>query len=315
MQVYNFKAGYYEPQGGYRCFIPNSINHEWILADAELESALADANRMLGSLNAYAQLVPSVDKFLDLYIAKEATTSSKIEGTRTEIDEIFLPSSAISAEQHADWQEVKNYIDALAHAMSQLEQLPLSSRIIRSTHRILIDGVRGKNKQPGEFRRSQNWIGGATIKQARFIPPPANAVADLISDIEYFIHNKAIRVPELIKIGIVHYQFETIHPFLDGNGRTGRLLISLQLLEAGYLKYPVLYLSDYIERNRSEYYERLDKVRTENDLRSWLLYFLRGIKEVSRESADTMQAIIHLREEVQGYIASFGKLQKNATTL
>lgn len=312
MHIKDFTAGYYEPQGGYKAFVPNSINHDWILADGELEQALALANRKIGALDAFAGLVPSIDKFIDLHIAKEATTSSKIEGTRTNIEEAFLPQGEVQVNLQDDWQEVTNYIKAMNFAISSLSELPLSSRLIRQAHQILLDGVRGNFKQPGEFRRSQNWIGGATLQQARFIPPPFNAVPDLISDIEKFIHNRTIQVSELVRIGITHYQFETIHPFLDGNGRTGRLLITLQLIDAGYLKYPVLYLSDFIERNRSEYYDRLNRVRTENDLRSWLLYFLRGIAEVSEDGIRTLQAVVKLQTTINEQLPQLGRRYENA---
>ncbi|PHI21390.1 cell filamentation protein Fic [Lewinellaceae bacterium SD302] len=315
MHVKDFKAGYYAPQGHYQAFVPHSINHDWTLADAELESALALANRKLGALDAFAGLVPSIDSFINLHIAKEATTSSKIEGTKTNIEEAFLPVTEVKPELRDDWKEVRNYIDAMNFAIGSLGELPLSSRLIRNTHKILLDGVRGNFKQPGEFRRSQNWIGGATIQQARFVPPPFNVVGDLIGDIEKFIHNRSIHVSELIRIGITHYQFETIHPFLDGNGRTGRLLITLQMIDAGYLRYPVLYLSDFIERNRSEYYDRLNRVRTENDLRGWLLYFLRGIAEVSEDGVKTLSSVVRLKEKVNDKLAQTGRRYANAQRL
>jgi Fic family protein len=201
------------------------------------------------------------------------------------------------------------------YAIAELERLPLSNRLIRETHRLLMQGVRGEHKQPGEFRQSQNWIGGATLRDAVFIPPPHTEVPDLMGDLELFLHNDAIQVPELVRIAIAHYQFETIHPFLDGNGRTGRLLITLYLVSTGLLARPALYLSGFFEKHRMLYYDHLNRTRTHNDLHQWLRFFLTGIVETATASIQTFRDIAALREALEERLASLGKRQANARPL
>lgn len=276
---------------------------------------LEDATRALGELNAFTMIVPNVDMFIQMHITKEANTSSKIEGTRTEIDEVLVSKDQIDPEKRDDWQEVRNYISAMNTAVKELDSLPISNRLIKNIHGILLDSVRGETKLPGEFRRSQNWIGGASLATAYFIPPHHEEVNDLMSDLEKFLHNEQIFVPHLIKIAIAHYQFETIHPFLDGNGRIGRLLITLYLVGNGLLKKPSLYLSDFIERNKSAYYEALTRVRTDNDIIHWIKFFLEAVIDTANSGVETFKQILELKNEMDNIVTNFGKKGHNANLL
>jgi Fic family protein len=234
-----------------------------------------------------------------MHITKEATKSSRIEGTQTSIEEALQNEKYITPEKIDDWQEVHNYIDAMNYAIAQLDKLPLSTRLLKQTHKKLLQGVRGKHKLPGEFRTSQNWIGGTSLKDAAFIPPNYDEVPDLMSDLEKFLNNEELQVPPLIRIGIAHYQFETIHPFLDVNGRLGRLLITLFLVSNRIMYKPALYLSDFFEKHRILYYDNLTLVRNKNNLKQWIIFFLTGILKTAESSIDTFNAIIKLRQVVE----------------
>jgi len=297
MNISDFIAGTYLQQFEYKSFSPSKINHAWEVADSEILQLLSDADRALGELNAFSQLVPDVDFFIRMHITKEATQSSRIEGTRTNMEEALLDKNNIEPEKEDDWDEVQNYIKAINKAIEQLKVLPLSNRLLRDTYKVLMQGVRGKTKQPGEFRNSQNWI-GASLKNAIFIPPHQDEVNDLMSDLEKFIHNNELHVPHLIKIAIVHYQFETIHPFLDGNGRLGRLMVALYLANYKLLHKPALYLSDYFERNKTEYVDRLMAVRESNKIKEWLVFFLFGVRETAENSIQVFKDIIVLKEKL-----------------
>ena len=303
MNLDQYKSGQYKQQYEYKSFSPEPINHPWIISDAELQRLLSDADRALGELNAFSQLVPNVDFFIRMHITKEATQSSRIEGTRTNMEEALLDERDIDPEKRDDWIEVQNYIKAINAAIDQLETLPLSNRLLKNTHKILIQGARGETKLPGEFRMSQNWI-GVSLKNAVFIPPHHEEVADLMSDLEKFIHNDEIQVPHLIKIAIAHYQFETIHPFLDGNGRLGRLMIALYMASFGLLNKPALYLSDYFERHKTEYVDRLMAVREANQMKQWLVFFLYGIRETAENSIQVFKDILSLKETIEREILS-----------
>lgn len=294
-----FKAGHYEKGLGFKYFVPNHINTEWVWTDASLNTLLEKASIKLGELNSFAKLVPNIDLFIQLHVTKEAVVSSRIEGTQTNIDEALLPVEEISPERRNDWQEVKNYTTALNNAIEDLKTIPLSSRILCSAHKTLLSGVRGDHKLPGEFRSSQNWIGGASLADATFIPPAHHFVNPLMGDLENFLHNSDIKVPSLIRIGLAHYQFETIHPFLDGNGRIGRLLITLYLVSEGILEKPLLYLSAFFEKNKTLYYDNLTRVREKNDLLQWLKYFLIGIEETSTKAVETLSKIMHLKTKLE----------------
>ncbi len=239
MKISEYISGKYEQQYEYKSFLPERINHGGHVDEPELITLLDDANRLLGELNAFSQLVPDVDFFIKMHITKEATTSSRIEGTRTNMEEALFDVQDVDPKRRDDWEEVQNYIKAVNFSIERLQTLPLSTRLLRETHNVLMQGVRGEQKLPGEFRRSQNWL-GSSLKNAAFVPPHHEHLPDLMGDLENFIHNDEVHVPHLIRVGILHYQFETIHPFLDGNGRLGRLLIALYLANFNLLHKPDL---------------------------------------------------------------------------
>lgn len=299
MDIKEFKAGTFKPQYNYKSFAPTKVNIEWIVSNPQVNKLLEEANLKLGELNAFSEIVPAVDLFIRMHVVKEATSSSRIEGTQTNIEEAVLREKDISNEKKDDWREVQNYINAMNDAISSLQNLPISTRLIKLAHKILLQSVRGKNKMPGEYRTSQNWIGGATINDAVFIPPHFSELPELLSDLENFLNNNSINVPHLIKIAIAHYQFETIHPFLDGNGRVGRLLITLYLVANKILSKPTLYLSDFFEKNRQLYYDNLTVVRTKNDLTQWIKFFLTGVIQTSKNGINTFQKILQLRTEIE----------------
>jgi len=286
------------------------------MVDSEIQTLLSEADRVMGELNAFSQLVPNVDFFIRMHITKEATQSSRIEGTRTNMEDALLDEQDIDPDKRDDWEEVQNYIKAINAAITQLDKLPLSNRLLKDTHKILMQSVRGEIKLPGEFRSSQNWI-GVSLKNATFIPPHHEEVNDLMSDLEKFIHNDELQVPHLIKIAIAHYQFETIHPFLDGNGRLGRLMIALYLASFDLLHKPALYLSDYFERNKTEYVDRLMAVREGNQMKEWLTFFLYGVRETAENSIQVFKDILTLKERLEREVLPCftTRRQENAQTL
>lgn len=309
MSINNFKAGKLVQRYQYKSFEPSSINTQWLLDNAELQLLLSQADIKLGELNAFSQFIPDVDFFIKMHILKEGTKSSRIEGTQTNIDEAVQKEQYIEPEKRDDWQEVRNYVEAMNQTIKALDKLPLGNRLLKQAHKTLLQDVRGMHKIPGEFRKSQNWIGGSSLRDAVFIPPHESSVPDLMTDLEKFLHNENAAIPQLIKIGIAHYQFETIHPFLDGNGRIGRLLITLYLVSNQLLHKPTLYLSDFFEKNRSLYYDNLTRVRTHNNLTQWLKFFLEGVRSTSENSIQTFKNIIKLRSKVENKIATLGKKQ------
>jgi Fic family protein len=308
----NFQSGRYVQQAHYKSFQPNPINRGWVVDDMGLLKLLGQADRELGRLDMYSEYIPNIDLFIRMHVLKEASQSSKIEGTQTTMEEALLDREDVAPEKRDDWEEVQNYIAAMNDAVTKLQKLPFSARLIRETHKTLMQGVRGKHKQPGEFRHSQNWIGGASINDAIFVPPVHASIGELIADIEKFVHNDKQYFPELLKAALVHYQFETIHPFLDGNGRVGRLLITLYLVSRGILKQPVLYLSDFFERNRQLYYDNLMRVREKNDLLQWFKFFLVGVIETARSSTTTFDNILKLQKQVETQLQTLGSRTANA---
>lgn len=312
MKFETFKAGRWQPRYQYKSFEPFPINHGWTWEDPTINTLLESANRALGELNAFSLIVPDIDLFIQMHVVKEAQTSSRIEGTQTGMDEALMSEEHIRPEKRDDWREVRNYIDAVNTAIAALSILPLSNRLLKQAHQILMQGARGEHKQPGEFRNSQNWIGGSSLADAAFIPPDQDSVPDLMSDLEQFWHNDDIVVPHLIRIAISHYQFETIHPFLDGNGRIGRLLIPLYLVSHGLLARPSLYLSDFFERNRASYYDALTAVRISNNLIHWVRFFLQGVFETATKGRDVFGKILNLRNETEQQILGLGKRAPNA---
>ena len=250
----------------------------------------------MGELNAFSKLIPDIDFFIKMHITKEATDSSKIEGTQTEIEDALLPIEDVAPEKKDDWHEIQNYILSMDEAIKALKELPISMRLICDAHKTLLKGVRGKNKLPGEVRKSQNWVGGSSIMDARYIPPHPDDLPVLLSDLEKFINNPNLEMPELIKVAITHYQFETIHPFCDGNGRIGRLLITLQLIGNGFLDKQTLYISNFFAKNKDLYYSSLSSVRENGDMEYWIKFFLNGVLTTSQSSIDKFKEIIQMKE-------------------
>lgn len=316
MNFSDYIAGTWKSQYHFRSFLPSQINQQWQWDDPQLDTLLSEANRRLGELNGLSLIVPDLDRFIQMHVVKEAQQSSRIEGTRTEMDEALQEDpNAIAPEKRDDWQEVRNYIAAMHQAIKDLETLPLSNRLLCDTHRILMSGSRGEQKTPGEFRRSQNWIGGASLQDAVFIPPHHEDLPLLLTDMEAFWHNESIHVPQLIRIAISHYQFETIHPFLDDNGRIGRLLITLYLVDKKLLEHPCLYLSAHLEKHRAGYYDALTHVRQTNDLGHWIRFFLVAVIETSKNAIETFRAIFELRNRTTELLGTLGRAAPNATRI
>jgi Fic family protein len=315
MDIKDFKAGFWTKQYNYKSFSPALVNIEWVISNPRINTLLSEANLLLGELNAFSQYVPSVDFFIMMHVVKEATTSSRIEGTQTSIEEAILKIEDIDPEKRDDWNEVQNYIEAMNFAIGQLNQLPISSRLLRKTHQILLQSVRGEHKQPGDYRSSQNWIGGATLADATFIPPHHTELHELMGDLEKFLNNETLHVPKLIVVAIAHYQFETIHPFLDGNGRLGRLLITLYLISNKILTKPTLYLSAFFEKHRTLYYDNLMVVRQKNDLEQWITFFLVGVVETTKKAKETLIAILKLKEKHEATLYELGTKAAKAKTL
>ena len=313
MDIKDFKSGSLKQGYKYQYFMPEKINHDFSWEDTSINTLLEKASFHLGALNSFSSLVPDADMFIIMHIFKEAVISNRIEGTRTNIEEALNEQDNLDPEKRNDWQEVHNYVKAMNNAIQELENLPLSNRLIKNTHKILLSTGRGEHKSPGEFRISQNWIGGTSLSGAVFIPPAHEELPELLSDLELFLNNTNINIPHLIRIAIAHYQFETIHPFLDGNGRIGRLLISLYLVHSKVLQKPLLYLSDFFEKNKTLYYDNLTFVRTKNDMSQWIKYFLEGVSQTAENSAQTLKKIIELKTDLEkNKLLSLGKRTKTA---
>lgn len=310
-----YRSGSYKQQYEYKSFSPALVNHEWTWSDARVNSLLEEACLDLSNLNAHSLIVPDVDRYIYMHVVKEANASSRIEGTRTEMDEALRDIAYVDEERRDDWREVRNYIAAMNEAIEALKGLPLSNRLLRQAHARLLEGARGERKTPGEFRRSQNWIGGSSLADAVFIPPHHEELPELLGDMEMFWHNDAVNVPHLVRIAISHYQFETIHPFLDGNGRIGRLLIPLYLMDKKLLHKPCLYLSSFMEKNKGAYYDALTTVRESHDLGHWVRFFLVAVRETSRKGVDTFQKIMNLRAEMQARVTALGARAGNGMRL
>ena len=310
----NLRAGQWINQGGpepFSSFIPSPlpplppIQYDPVLQDWEEK-----ANRALGRLDAVTTLLPDPALFLYTYVRKEAVLSSQIEGTQSSLSDLLAFENAeVPSVPLNDVKEVSNYVAAMDHGLKRLKEdhFPLSLRLIREIHAILLKDGRGSTQQPGEFRRTQNWVGGSRPGNATYVPPPSHEVLPTMGALEKFLHNKPVATPTLIKAGLAHAQFETIHPFLDGNGRLGRLLITFVLCAEGALSQPLLYLSLYFKENRQEYYDLLQKIRTEGDWESWLIFYLKGIEAVSSQATETAKKLSALFEEHRQKIHALGR--------
>lgn len=311
------RAGTYVRQpAGYRAFIPEPLAPSPpVQLAGDLQALLSDADRALGRLDGSVLTLPNPDLFVFMYVRKEAVLSSQIEGTQSSLQDLLEAEANVvgEGERPQDVGEVVNYVAAMNHGLARLKELPVSVRLIREIHEQLLRGVRGGHLTPGELRRSQNWIGpsGATIADATFVPPPPDVVPQALGSLEHFLHERD-GLPTLVKIGLAHAQFESIHPFLDGNGRVGRLLITFLLTERGILEKPVLYLSHWFRRYRNDYYDRLQAVRDSGDWEGWLTFFLRGVSEVSAEATETARRILLMREAHRNAITErFGRAAGN----
>lgn len=306
------RAGTYVMQPtAYRAFIPNFIPPDPpVVFDEELLSILSKADRAIGRLDGAAELLPNPDLFVAMYVKKEAALSAQIEGTQASLVDVleYEAGNNVVGSFKDDVGEIVNYVAAMNYGLKRLKSLPLSLRLLREIHVELLRGVRGGERESGEFRKSQNWIGppGCTLKDATFVPPPPDVMLDALANLEKFLHDERVDLPVLVKCGIVHAQFETIHPFIDGNGRVGRLLITFLLCEQEILCRPLLYLSYYLKRNRTEYYDRLQNIRDKGDWEGWLKFFLRGVWEVSRQATETARAITTLQTEHSNLIRGLG---------
>ncbi len=303
-----WRAGRYVRQpAGYSAFLPNALPPDPpVRVEGRLQRLLSAADLALGRLDGSIQILPNPDLFVFMYVRKEAVLSSQIEGTQSSLQDLLAAEAQIlDPDQPRDVAEVLNYVAAMNYGMERLASLPVSVRLIREIHERLMQGVRGQFLTPGELRTSQNWIGpgGCTLNEATFVPPPPHEVANALGALETFLHADD-GLPLLLKVGLAHVQFETIHPFLDGNGRVGRLLITFLLCEKGVLHKPVLYLSHYFKRHRQRYYELLQATRDEGDWEAWLEFFLQGVAEVSVQAAETARRILALREDHRSAIAA-----------
>jgi Fic family protein len=283
---------------GYNAFIPAPLPPEHpLVIDQELLRMLSDADQALGRLDGIATVLPNPELFVAMYVRHEAVLSSQIEGTQSSLDDVLqFEVDSIGKDLPKDVEDVVNYVGAMNHGLKRIADFPLSLRLVREIHALLMKGVRGAERTPGEFRRSQNWIGpqGCSLANATFVPPPVHEMHTALDNFETFLHDTSL--PVLIHCGLAHAQFETIHPFLDGNGRVGRLLITFLLCARKALHRPLLYLSLFLKVHRSEYYDRLMAVRKDGNWESWLKFFMRGIEEVSRSATETARAIMKLRE-------------------
>jgi len=290
----------------YKAFIPNALPLK-IGIDEELQGLLSKADLALGRLDGIAETLPDVDFFILMYIRKEATLSSQVEGTQATFADVLNAAAKVEdLETRKDVDEILNYIQAMNYGLERLKTLPLSLRLIKEIHKILLQGVRGEYKEPGEFKKSQNWVGGSTIERASFVPCPPQEVVSALDNMEKFLHNNS-QTPVLIKTGLIHSQFENIHPFLDGNGRIGRLLITFYLCQQKALDKPLLYLSGFFKKYRQEYYDRLNAVHEKDDIEGWLKFFIDGVAVTANQAVETSKKIIKLKEEDIKKISTLGR--------
>ena len=296
----------------YKSFVPTPLPPKpSIELTEDMINLLIKANSQLAVLESIATRIPNVELFVSMYVRKEALMSSQIEGTQATLEDVLDPM--IGANTNRNVADVVNYIKATEFAIKRLNDFPLCNRLIKETHAVLMEGVRGQEKSPGEFRRSQNWIGGqgSTLKNARYIPPSPDDMIEAMSDLEKYI-NADDELDALIRAALIHYQFETIHPFLDGNGRVGRLLITLFLMEKKVLSTPALYISYFLKKNRVEYYDRMTEVRAKGNYEQWVTFFLRALLESAEDATATIDELIALHDKNAAVISNMGRAAKNA---
>ena len=305
IRIEKYTSGSYRNQGDLKSFIPSLVNDQWIWESGRINHLLSLADKELGGLNAFSELIPDIDIYIRMHIQLEANKSSRIEGTNTSIEDDMTPLEELSPERRNDVQEVQNYISAMNYGMRRINDdgFPFTGRLMREMHAYLMDGVRGEHKTPGEFRLSQNFIGGSMPSNAKYVPPSIIDMNELMGDLDKFI-NRQDQLPALIKAAIIHYQFETIHPFLDGNGRIGRLLIPLYLMSRKELDKPCFYISDYLERHRTEYYDALQNVRTKSDMEEWICFFLQASFETAKAAKEKFKKALQLVEMYSHYAMS-----------
>ena len=313
------RAGYYRTnltgEAAYHSFVPSPLPLQpTIELDQDMISLLIKANTQIATLNEIAKHIPNMNLFVSMYVRKEALMSSQIEGAQATLEDVFDPM--LDTNRNRDVADVVNYIKATEYAILRLETLPLCNRLLRETHAILMENVRGQEKNPGEFRHSQNWIGGqgSTLKTARYIPPNQEDMTIAMSDLEKYI-NEDNTTDHLIRAALIHYQFETIHPFLDGNGRIGRLLITLYLMEKKLLTTPALYISYFLKRNRIEYYDRMTEVRNKGDYEQWIRFFLQAVYECAADAIATIDKLAALHEKNEAAILATGRRAKNTLSV
>ena len=296
----------------YKAFTPNPLPFK-IDMDDELQGLLSKADLTLGRLDGIAETLPNVDFFILMYIRKEATLSSQVEGTQATFADVLKAEAKVEdSEIHKDVDEILNYIKSMNYGLERLKTLPLSLKLIKEIHKMLLRDVRGEGRDPGEFRRSQNWIGGTTIQRASFVPAPVQEIMPLLDNFEKFLHDNSL-MPILLKTGLIHAQFENIHPFLDGNGRIGRLLITFYLCQQKALDRPLLYLSEFFKKYRTEYYNRLDAFHEKDNIEGWLKFFLEGIAVTAEQAIETSKKILKLREEDSKKILKLNRSVPKAT--
>jgi len=310
-----FESWVWKNQYNYKSFLPNKINKKFIWNDPQINILLEKANLELWKLESFSNFVPDIDFFISMHIWKEAIKSSKIEWTKTEFDDLFIDDTEKTWEEKNDIIEVQNYIDALNWGIEELKSLPLSFRLFSKIHKTLLKWARWEHKTPWDIRKSQNWIWGSNLGDSFFIPPHKDDLWDLLSDLEKFLHNDDLQIPELIKIALVHYQFETIHPYLDWNWRIWRLIIILYLIEKKILSRPVLYISDFFERNKWNYYNALTVVRSSNDIEHFIKFFLTWIMETAKSSIVTFEGILELKKKISEKIFSLWSRTEKANIL
>lgn len=301
----DYRSGSYRNQGDFKSFIPSPVNDTWVWRNPIVNTLLSEANKEIGGLNSYSELIPNIDIYILMHIRVEANKSNRIEGTNTSVEEDLMPPEDLLPEKRDDVMEVNNYVHAMNYGIKRIteDEFPFSSRLIRELHKILLQGVRGEHKTPGAFRTSQNFIGGSMPSNAVYVPPAVCDLNDAMNDFDKFMNNPD-GMPSLIRLAIMHYQFETIHPFLDGNGRIGRLMIPLFLLSKKELQKPCFYISDYFEKHRMEYYDCLQRVRLNNDLIGWILFFLKASIETAKTAKNKFRAAVMLVNKYNDYLTS-----------